>query len=429
MKFVNLKSEILNNVPVHFIQTQKFKTIYFVVRIKGELNKETISKRALLPFVLRKATKSYPSEVELQNKLDDLYGATLSLDGVKMADYHILSAYLEIANDKYIQNEESLVNDSLNLLHELIFEPKVVDGAFDETIFQREKRQLKNIIESIVDDKMRYANIRLIDEMFKGEKYSTRVHGYIEDLEKLTSKELFEYYQSILENDEMELYILGDFDEQSMRKTVENYFQRPQLIKKEVVRSTSSLNGREPKEIVETQDINQAKLHIGYRTNCTIHDEDYFALQVFNGLFGALPSSKLFINVREKHSLAYYAASRIDSLLGLLIVYSGIDGNDYEKAKTIINDQLISLQQGDFTEENLKETKKQIVNNILEALDNPDGIMGLLYQQQLAKVNYTTDELIDNLKNVTKEEIINVAKKIELDTVYLLTNKVGESDE
>ena len=353
----------------------------------------------------------------------------MSLDGVKMADYHILSAYLEIANDKYIQNEESLVNDSLNLLHELIFEPKVVDGAFDETIFQREKRQLKNIIESIVDDKMRYANIRLIDEMFKGEKYSTRVHGYIEDLEKLTSKELFEYYQSILENDEMELYILGDFDEQSMRKTVENYFQRPQLIKKEVVRSTSSLNGREPKEIVETQDINQAKLHIGYRTNCTIHDEDYFALQVFNGLFGALPSSKLFINVREKHSLAYYAASRIDSLLGLLIVYSGIDGNDYEKAKTIINDQLISLQQGDFTEENLKETKKQIVNNILEALDNPDGIMGLLYQQQLAKVNYTTDELIDNLKNVTKEEIINVAKKIELDTVYLLTNKVGESDE
>src|SRR5690625_1415180 len=150
MKVVELKTEQINNLNVHFIQTEKFKTIYFVMKIKSFLDKDTITKRALLPYLLRQGTKTYPSEIELQNKLDDLYGATLSLDGAKKGDYHIISARLEIANDKYIKDEGSLVDDSLALLYELIYRSKFNENDFDKILFNRENKKLKISIESIM---------------------------------------------------------------------------------------------------------------------------------------------------------------------------------------------------------------------------------------------------------------------------------------
>lgn len=427
MKAVELTTKAINHLNVHFIQTEKFKTIYFVMKIKSFLDKDTITKRALLPYLLRQGTKTYPSEIELQNKLDDLYGATLSLDGAKKGDYHIISVRLEIANDKYIKGEESLINDSLNLLHEIIYEPKTVNNGFDPKIFNREKQTLKNSIESVIDDKMRFANMRLIDEMCKDERYSVRVHGYLEQLEKLNEQSMFEYYQKLLQEDEIDLYIVGDFSKEEMEKVVSKHFhlEKKSQLKPYEMEPVKVI--KQPREVIERQHINQAKLHLGYRTNCTIEDEEYFSLQVFNGLLGGFPSSKLFLNVREKHSLAYYAASRIESLKGLLLVFSGIDAKDYHKAKDIIHEQLLSIQTGDFTEENLSETKEQLINNILETMDHPDGIIEMFYQQQFTKNNLNQNELINKLKKVTREDVINIAKKIQLDTIYLLTSEEGES--
>ncbi len=288
---------------------------------------------------------------------------------------------------------------------------------------------LKQKINAIIDDKMAYANMRLIDEMCVDEAYALHVHGYEEDLEEMTATNTYEYYQSMLQEDQLDIYIVGDFQEDMMVDKITAAIDKeinPQVIEKQEIRQESH---PEVNVVIEEQDIQQAKLHFGYRTNCTFNDHGYPALQVFNGLFGGFPSSKLFINVREKNSLAYYAASRLESHKGLLLVFSGIAANDYEKARDIIELQMTAMKEGQFTEDELSETKDLIVNQLLETLDNPQGIVELLYQQVLGDKEISPDELINNIQKVTKEEVIEVARNIQEDTIYLLTSKEGVAHE
>lgn len=418
-----------DGLNVHAIQTKKYKTIHIVAKFKAELSRETITKRALLPYVLRQGTKNMPSEQALQLKLDDLYGAVLSIDGAKKGDHHIISFRLEVANQNYIANESTVIDEAIQLLAEVIFKPHTTDGAFDPQTFNREKETLSQKMDAVVDDKMAYANMRLIDEMCSGEDYALHVHGYEEDLAELTATETYNYYEKLLQEDQLDIYIIGDFEEKMMTdkimsifiKNNEHTLKQPQPV---------VVNQRDqPHVVVEEQDIQQAKLHLGYRTNCTFKDDHYAALQVFNGLFGGFPSSKLFINVREKNSLAYYAASRLESHKGLLLVFSGIAATDYEKAREIIELQMTAMKNGEFTDAELAETKDLIINQLLETLDHPQGIVELLYQQVIGDKQITPDELIDNIRHVTKEDVVHVASHIKEDTVYLLTSKEGEVNE
>lgn len=427
---VELKEQTIetNRYQLHLIPTKKFKTVHFVVKFKTNLAREIVTKRALFPYVLRQGTMNYPSERALQQKLDQLYGATLSLDVAKKGDEHIFTIRVAIANEKFIPNESTLIDQALGLLHEVIFEPLVENSAFKESIFQREKKTLKKKIESIIDHKVKYANIRLIDEMFKDERYSLHVHGYIEDLDQLTAKQLYEQYQNMLQEDMIDIYVLGDFELDLMQKKVKETFTK--LQKRSVTHTPLPEENKviqDVQEVIEYDDIHQAKLHLGFRTNCTYKDDAYPALQVFNGLFGAFPHSKLFMNVREKHSLAYYASSQLDSHKGVMFVFSGIDHKDYKQAREIIEAQILAMKQGDFTEDDINETKSMLINQILETLDHPQGIIELLYQQVVVSYKRTPDRLIHDIQAVTKDDIVKIAQQIEQDTIFLLTEKSGEN--
>ena len=426
-----IEEKIINKdgLNLHFIQTKKYKTMNIVAKLKAPLERETITKRALLPYILQQGTKSYPSRKALQLKLDELYGAVLSVDGSKKGDNHIISVRFELANQKFIPQETSIIEEGIDLFSELLFQPNVSGDAFDETVFTREKETLRQKMSALQDDKMSYANTRLIDEMCEDEAYQLHVHGYEEDLDTITASDLYEYFQKMLSEDQLDIYVLGDFDETAIGEKITS------VIKREAVNSQAKhatfVNKKvdKPKEIIEKQAIQQAKLHIGYRTNTTYRDDDYFALQVFNGLFGAFPSSKLFINVREKNSLAYYAASRFESHKGLLLIFSGIAPTDYDKALNIIREQMTAMKQGDFTETELNETKDLIVNQLLETLDNPQGIIELLYQQVVADTKMTPEQLIAGIRQVTLKDVETVAGKIEEDTVYLLTSEGDTSND
>lgn len=418
-----------NGLNVHIVQSKKFKTINIVAKFRAPLRRKTITNRALLPYILRQGTKSYPTEQALQLKLDHLYGAVLSIDGAKKGDNHIISFRLEVANENYISNESTVIDEAITLLNEVIFYPQVVEGAFNPQVFNREKETLRQKMSAVIDDKMAYANMRLIDEMCSGEAYETHVHGYEEDLDEMTAKHTYEYYQSMLQEDQLDIYIVGDFEEDIMVDKLTAAIERESHhhnieVQEEKKKQISKVN-----VVIDEQEIQQAKLHLGYRTNCTFKDNDYPALQVFNGLFGGFPSSKLFINVREKNSLAYYAASRLESHKGLLLVFSGIAASDYEKAREIIELQMTSMKNGEFTEEALSETKDLIVNQLLETLDHPQGIVELLYQQVLGEKELSPDQLIENIRNVTTEDVIRVAGNIQEDTIYLLTSKEDEVNE
>jgi predicted Zn-dependent peptidase len=227
----------------------------------------------------------------------------------------------------------------------------------------------------------------------------------------------------VLEEDEMDLYIIGDIEEGAL-DLVKQYFS---ISKREVKERNILLHKKneEEQEVVEKQELKQSKLNIGYRTYITYRDEDYFALQLFNGLFGGFSHSKLFVNVREKNSLAYYAASRYESHKGLLFVMSGIEGKNYEKAVTIIKEQMTAMQNGDFTDEEIVQTKSVIKNQILETIDTPRGLVELLYHEVIANYERPVGEWLTGVEQVTKDAIVKVANNIQLDTIYFLHGTEG----
>ncbi|QTM99472.1 insulinase family protein [Sediminibacillus dalangtanensis] len=415
---------------LHVIPSKKYKTTNVVVKLKAGLERDTITKRALLPYILQQGTNKYPSARELRTALDDLYGAVLGVDGSKKGENHVITLRLETANEAYLATDEQILERAVEMLSSILFDPKSDGNSFDASIVRREKQTLKQKIDSIIDDKMSYANMRMIDEMCKDEAYRLHVHGYAEDLEDINEETLYQYYQNMLAEDQMDVYVLGDVSVEKAERLIESAFadkqkaSSPESKKTIVEQSVEEVN-----TVVEEQNVQQAKLHLGYRTNITFGDPLYYALQVFNGLFGGFPSSKLFMNVREKHSLAYYAASRFESHKGLLLVFSGIAPKDFQQARDIINKQMVLMKEGEFSEEELKDTKDLVVNQLLETMDHPQGLIEILYHQVLAETEVSPDQMIERVKQVTREDVLHVGEKIEQDTVYFLTSKGGSGNE
>lgn len=424
MKLMEQQLHELGGLRVHIIPTDKYKTNTFVFRFKAPLNEETVTERALLPYVLQSATEKLPSVIRLRQYLEELYGSSLAVDVSKKGEDHIISIYVDIANEVYLHDAPPLFEKALSMLSDIVLHPATEGNGFLSSIVESEKRALLQRIEATYDDKMRYANERLIEEMCKVEPYRLSANGKKESVMSITNESLYQYYQKVLAEDEMDLYIIGDISENAV-DLVSKYFS----ISTRPVRERNVLLHRrnnEEKEVVEKQELKQSKLHIGYRTFVTYKDEDYFALQLFNGLFGGFSHSKLFVNVREKKSLAYYAASRFESHKGLLFVMSGIEAKNYEKAVEIIKEQMLAMQNGEFSEEEIHQTKSVIQNQILEAIDTPRGFVEMLYHGIISDRTRPVEEWLTGIESVTKEEIVKVAKNIELDTIYFLQGTEGE---
>lgn len=421
-----LKEElfIFEGIRFHFIPTGKFKTVNFVWKSRAALDANTITKRALLPYILEKGIADYPTEKELMQRLDELYGAVLSINGGKKGNHHILTYRLEVANERYVPNETSITSAALSLFHDVVFRPYRQEGVFPEERVSREKQILENKINSIRDEKMAYANQQLIDEMCETERYHLHTNGYKDDLNVITATDLSAYYDDLLREDEMDVYVIGDIDIADLKSQIKAVFANvPCTGKASITVEDDTPTTSEIKEVREYEPIQQAKLHIGYRTHTRYADEDYAALHVMNGLFGGFPSSKLFVNVREKESLAYYAASRIESHKGLMFVFSGIDVADFNKTYEIIEVQRKALEQGDFSEEALEQVKTLIESEWKETLDHAQGIAELFYQQVIGGKTREPENFIKEVRQISKTNVMEVAKKIELDTVYLLSNE------
>ncbi|MBU5595062.1 insulinase family protein [Amphibacillus sp. MSJ-3] len=414
---------------LHIVENKKFKTIHIIAKFRSQLSRESITKRALLPFVLQQGTERYPTANAFRRALDDLYGATFSIDGSKKGEQHILTARMSIANQAYLSTDENVLQAALKFFSETIFNPKQENGKFDANIVAKEKQTLKQKITALDDDKMHYANTRMIDEMCKDEPYHLHIHGYPEDLDGISEENLYQYYLEMIEEDPLDIYIMGDFESIDINQLVGSLFDRNLKKIQEQDHLTEDPLVKRSKEVIEEQDVQQGKLHLGYRTHTKFADPDYPALQVFNAIFGGFPSSKLFINVREKNSLAYYAASQFESHKGLLFVFSGIAPQDFEQAKTIILEQMDAMRKGEFTEDQISEAKRLIINQYKETLDDPFGMIEVLYNQRIANSNRSVRTFIEEINQVEKDEIIKIANKLELDTVYFLTAKGGQMDE
>lgn len=410
----------MKGYKLHMVKTDKYKTNTLVWKMKAPLNQEDVTYRALLPHVLQSNSGTYPTSTALRSYLDDLYGASLYVDLAKKGEYHVISFTMEVANEKFLSDSTPLLKKAIDFLADILTNPNVTAGAFNSDTVEKEKRTLKQRIQSVYDDKMKYSNSRLVEEMCKGEKYALHVHGEMEGVDEITPESLFSYYEKAFREDELDLYVIGDVAPEEVEAIANEKLQFPSREAKRLERdSVHKLT--EVKTIKEVQDVKQGKLNIGFRTNVVYGDKDYFALQVLNGIYGGFSHSKLFINVREKASLAYYAASRLESHKGLMMVMSGIDHNNYDQAVGIIKEQMDAMKKGDFTDQELEQTKAVIKNQLLETVDTARGMVEVFYHNVVSRQSISLDDWLANMEKVTKEEIVKVAEKIQLDTIYFLT--------
>lgn len=413
----------INGLNVTLIKTNKFKTIDLVLNFRNSLYKETVTSKALIPYVLKAATKKYGSKKEINKQLEKLYGANLGISINKQGLLQVISFRVSIVNDVYLINESSLLDEAIAFLHEIIFNPKIENGVFSERIVLEEKRLLNDQFKSLYNNKIRYAYNRLIEEMCKDENYRFRALGQIEDLDIITNASLFKVYEDLLKNDTVDLLVTGDIDENRIKELIEKNFKFEERteINEVVDKETKEIN--EVNNVVESQDVSQAKINIGFRTYTTGLDKEYYPLLLMNAMLGVYPHSLLFKNVREKASLCYYISSNIDKAKGIMIIYAGINKNDYEKAHDLILEQIKKLQDGDFNDQLLLNSSKALTNDLLEISDNPIGILASNYSHLLYQEEFDIDIITKKINGVTKEDIQNVAKKIKEDTIFFLTKE------
>ncbi|MGG3873914.1 EF-P 5-aminopentanol modification-associated protein YfmF [Brevibacillus laterosporus] len=418
------KSQV-NGMNLHILQTEKFKSITMIVNIEQELTEENASKTALLAMVLKRATARFPEPQKLRQHLDYLYGAIFDVDVAKKGERQVLQLYMEVPNQKYVSESQSLVEDAIEFVGDILARPYLVNDQFDSTYVEAEKKSLTKKIESIVNDKMRYANQRITEEMFKGEPYAISAFGTIDNVTKLDAASLTEYYHQVINNNPLEIFVVGDVKEEEITALCKKHFQLPSQHKSHLNIQQVSKQVTEQKTIVDRMDVNQAKLNIGCRTNIVYKDDDYPALLVYNGILGGFPHSKLFLNVREKASLAYYAVSRLESHKGVVMMMSGIDVNNYEKAVTIIKEQMTMMENGEISQEEMDMTKATLYNQFKELLDSGRMMVDFAYNGVISGRNRDLQTLLSEIEKVNVQDVVHVAKKIELDTIYLLRDKKG----
>lgn len=418
------KVELQEGVTLYIRKSEQFKTVNFSVKWKTALDEKKSAPRAVLANILEESNGRYRSQTEFRNALDELYGTVLYTDAGKRGETHIVSLSAECVNDEYL-SEGGVLEEVLSLIKTVIFDPNVVDGQFDETVVNREKRSVKERIRSLYDDKTRYAQKRMLELLRPDSAASAPSYGTEEDVDALTSADLFAAYESMLNEDEIDIYVVGDIDEDEMIEKIRSLltFNSRKVHERQTATQQTATQEREVRHVREKQDMKQGKLHLGFTTPVTFRHPDYAKMQMTNGVFGGFAHSKLFINVREKESMAYYASSSYSSHYGLLYVIAGIDAELEEKAVKLISEQLTALQQGEITDLEMEQTKALLANGIKSAFDSARGQIEVFDQYKELDENFTADTIIAGWESVTKDDVKNMASEIKLEIVYLLSGK------
>lgn len=338
----------------------------------------------------------------------------------------MLNVQMEFANGRFIGGEENLDENIYAFLNELLFCPHLENGAFPGQVVEREKKKLKQALESAKDDRASYADERLMDEMAPDEIYSVHPSGYLEDLDRITPESLYATYMNVIRTARIDVFAAGDIHFERTAERIQSAFTDLPVPDASRVSSGQALPDRPaaanpPKVIIETEEIQQAKLHIGCRTGMLFTDDDFEALMTASVLLGGHPGSLLFSTVREQHSLAYYIGADLDMYSDKLIIFCGIAPKDYEQTVGLIHEQIEALKAGEFSEENLEDSKAMLAGNFQTAMDSIPGLIATDYQKVLTGSDKSPLDMVEKFKKVTKEDVRRAAAKLTVDTTFLLT--------
>ncbi|GAB6931432.1 pitrilysin family protein [Paenibacillus sp. JCM 10914] len=413
-------------IRIHVLPTNRFKTFAISLYAGSPLSEDTVTSTALTPFVLRRGTTSYPETRAFREQLEQLYGAGFGFDVYKRGDYQIVHFRMDTINDSFVKSQESLLRSSFAFLGEAFTDPVLENGAFRKSYVQTERDTVRKKLEAIVNDKIRYAAERCIEVMCKNEPYRLHPLGERKDLVGITAEGLYESYQQWLNESVLDLYVVGDTSLEEVQGLVTEYFKLGRTGAKDYVSSTTRTSANETQTVVEKLEINQGKLNMGLRSTITYGDDEYAAALLYNGILGGYPHSKLFVNVREKASLAYYASSRYDGHKGIATIQSGIEVQNFDQAVDIIKQQLGDMEKGAITDIEMNQTKAMIRNVIKEMQDSAFEMIAYDFNRQLSGRERTPDELLRQVEGISVDDVKQAASAFSLDTIYFLKGQKEE---
>lgn len=414
------RREIMQDVFLTYLPAQHFKTSRLTLNLVTGLDRASASANALLPAVLRRGTVRCPDMESLSAALDTLYGANIDYTVRKKGERQCVGFAAGFIDDGFTPHGEKLLEPVAQQLGELLLEPVTRDGCFLSEYVDSEKANLIDAIRALKNDKRDWADIRLMQEMCAGEPYSVLRLGDEETAGAITADALYRHGQELMASSRVELIYCGGAEERRVEDAVLSALAKLPRGSQTPLPSVRRAAAPEmPRCIIETMDVTQGKLAMGYR--CT--SDDYPAMVLANLIFGGTSNSKLFLNVREKHSLCYYASSSYARSKGILTVSSGVEVTDFERAEEEIERQLHAVQQGDW-EDWEQEGALQAIRTSLLSLTDSQGALENFYLGQIASgATETPEELAAELQQVTKERIVAAARTVTPDTVYFLRGK------
>lgn len=417
------KQEIKKGVTAHIIKTNKFKTDLIAVFLTTKLTREDVTKNAMIPMILRKGSSNLRSAEEINKELEEMYGAGFDCGIDKTGDNQVLKFYLEVIDDKYLPEGENVLQKGITTLLELVFNPVKQNNAFKKEYIDTEKEKLKILIEGKKDNKAQYANLRCQEEMYKDTPFGLYKYGYIEDIDMINESNLYEYYKKLISECKIDIFISGDVNEDSIINIINKDENIEQINKREPVYNKQSIpvQKREEKEIIEKLDVTQGNLVLGLSIDKSDKRERYVAI-VYNAILGGTATSKMFQIVREKYSLAYSSSSNYLRHKNSIFIKCGIEIDNYEKTLKLIKEQLEDMRNGKFTDEDIKNAKTGIISVVRLIPEEQDTEITYYFGQTIAENKMTFEEYESEVNSVTKDEIIEFAKKVNVDTIYFLRN-------
>ena len=412
--------ELLPDVFLTVLHTDKFRTNCLSVSLLRPLCREEAALNALLPDVLLRGCKLCPDMGEISAWLDTRYGAGVQATVRKKGEVQAIGFFMDYMDEKFAQPGEDLTGDMCRLLGSFLLEPVLENGAFRQDYVDGEKVNLINAIMAQINDKRTYASIRLRQEMFPEEPYGVSKNGEKDQVEAITPASLYRHYREILATSRIELVFAGRAEVEKVRDALLKVLKG--LPRQETVPVHTTL-GPMPaamREKTETLDITQGNLVMGFRSGVTSGDPDYPAMLMFNGIFGGGMTSKLFMNVRERLSLCYYASSGLDRFKGIMLVSSGVDMDKYEMARDEILRQLEECRKGNITELEMESTRSYIQSSLRSSGDSLMRMEDFWLSQLVGGFDYTPEELMEQISHVTLDDVVRAANRTVLDTIFFL---------
>ena len=420
------KKQIMRGVNLTCVRAMKFKTGCLSMTLLTKLDKRTVSLNAVLPSVLRRGTARLPDMESIAAELDEMYGVRIEPALRKKGEIQCLGFYSDFPDDAFIPGENGILERTAKLMGEMLLQPATSGGRLRAGYVDSERENLISDIKAEINDKRFYASMRLTEMMFKGEPYGVNRMGSLHEAEKITVYSLTRHYKELISTANIEVFYCGAAEPEYVEQVIrEALAMLPRTMVEDMpITSVLDREWTEPvKYLTEKMDVSQGKLAMGYRLGEAMRQPDHAALLVFNAVFGGAVTSKLFMNVRERLSLCYYANSGVDRLKGIMKVSSGIETSKYQEALDEIERQLEAVRRGDILPIEMEGAKKAVITALYSALDEPGGLESLYLDWNILGLAGEPSDMTAMVSEVTKEKVSYIASCAKLDSVYFLTGE------